>query len=277
MAEVRVTSLCYTGEGSVERNKRKISRLLEKIPDTDFLLLPEDAPDIDGRYAEEIPGPFSLWLQDLALDLSINIIGHLTEKAEGALFSTSLIIDRKGRITGKYRKIQLSYSDEKKRNLTRGKEVSVFHLDGISFGVAVCYDIWYPQVIQRMALKGARIVFVPFKEEEIYFSYLRSLAAARAIENVICLACCGGGGRSLRFDLTFKPFAFFVLPSGRIAREETASGYAHYMFPDLETIIREEKRPKHWKRPFDGTLLQKNGVIVPLEKDRKKGTAPELN
>ncbi|MFW6136439.1 MAG: carbon-nitrogen hydrolase family protein [Candidatus Aminicenantaceae bacterium] len=121
MAEVRVTSLCYTYGESAEQNQRKIAKLLKEYPNTDFLLLPEDTPDIDGRYAEKIPGPFSLWLQELACRFSINIIGPLTEKADSALFSTCLIIGREGHIAGKYRKIQLSFSDTKIRHLTSGK------------------------------------------------------------------------------------------------------------------------------------------------------------
>jgi predicted amidohydrolase len=251
MNKTKIALLSYTYDETTERNKQKISRLLRKVEDVDFVLLPEDSFDANGQCVEEIPGETSRWLQEKASEHGVNIIGNLTEKSGNFRYNTSLVIDRKGHIAGSYRKVQLNHADRTLRNLTPGKDLPTFIIDGIPFGISICYDAWYPETTRGLVLSGAKLIFIPFKEERPYIPYLRSLVKARAIENVIPLVGCGAGGFSRRFDRNFKKFAFFVLPSGKIVKEETQTEYALHVFPPLDDMIARERSRMNWERPFD--------------------------
>lgn len=254
MRKIRIALLCYTYEESDEQNREKVSRLLKKVEDADFVLLPEDSLDPDCRHPEKIPGEATRWLQEKARAHSVNIIGNLTERSGASLFNTCVIIDRKGQLVGSCRKVQLSYMDKSLRKLTPGKDLPLFKLEGIPFGVSICYDAWYPETVRNMVLNGAKLVFVPFREERPYISYIRKLASARAIENVIPLVGCGGGGYSRRFDRSFKNYAYFALPSGKIIKEETRRELSVHTFPPLDALIKRERSRMNWERPFDRNI-----------------------
>ena len=251
MKKIKIALLCYTYEESDEQNKKKLSRLLKKVEESDFVLLPENSLDPDCRYSEKIPGEATQWFQEKAQAHSINIIGNFIEKSGGSLYNTCVIIDRKGHLVGSYRKIQLSQTDKQLHKLSPGKELPVFNLEEIPFGVSICYDIWYPETARNLVLNGAKLVFVPFREERPYIPYIRNLIRARAIENVIPLVGCGAGGFSRRLNRTFKSFSFFVLPSGKFIKEESRREIAVHVFPPLDIIIAREKSVKKWERPFD--------------------------
>jgi predicted amidohydrolase len=105
-----------------------------------------------------------------------------------------------------------------------------------------------------MVFNGAKLVFVPFREERPYISYIRNLVSARAIENVIPLVGCGGGGYSRRFDQSFRSYACFVLPSGKIVKEESKRELSVHTFPPLDTMIKRERSRMNWERPFDRNI-----------------------
>lgn len=260
MKKIKVALLCYRYQKTVEQNMQRISSLLKKTKEADIAVLPEDAPDPDGQYSEVIPGKFTTWLQEEARRHSLHIVGNLTEKEGRHFYDTCVVINKKGSLVGTYRKVQLSPSDKTQRKLRRGIELPVFQTEGFCFGVPVCYDMWYPEIIRHLVFQGAKLLLCPFKEELEYLPYVRSLASARAIENVICVACCGGGGYSRRFNLNFKNFGLFVLPSGKVVKEESRKEHAEFSFPSLDGLIEKEKSRKNWERPFNRVIdfSQKN-------------------
>lgn len=112
-------------------------------------------------------------------------------------FNVSILINRKGKITGKYRKINL-YGDK----VNPGNKVEVFKTDFGKIGVVICWDLASPDLFQTMREKGAEIIFCPSqwwydsephknkhkKEREMVL--LKSLILARAFENVCFVALC---------------------------------------------------------------------------------------
>lgn len=114
----------------------------------------------------------------------------------GERFNISMLIDREGKIRGKYKKINL-YGD---RTLP-GHKVRVFQTDFGKIGIAVCWDITYPKLFDTMKREGAQIVFCPanwsydliphergHKKREL--GLLRSILLARAHENIFFVALC---------------------------------------------------------------------------------------
>lgn len=115
---------------------------------------------------------------------------------EGKTYNLSLLINRDGRIMGEYNKIHL-YGEKS----IAGKKVKVFDTDFGKIGIAICWDLAFPDLFQKLKKKGAEIVFCPaqwwydskmhyhdHKKREL--AILRSLILSRAYENVFFMALC---------------------------------------------------------------------------------------
>lgn len=121
-----------------------------------------------------------------------NIWAIVTDNFEekGKNYNIALLINRKGVIKGKYRKINL-YDDFTKE----GRKTFVYKTDFAKIGIAICWDLAFPDIFTKMKKKGAEIVFCPsywcyeytahrdnHKKKEM--KLLRSLVLARAFENL---------------------------------------------------------------------------------------------
>ncbi|PIN88915.1 hypothetical protein COU57_06905 [Candidatus Pacearchaeota archaeon CG10_big_fil_rev_8_21_14_0_10_32_14] len=117
-------------------------------------------------------------------------------KFDDRAFNMAILIDRQGKIRGKYKKIHL-YGDR-----TRPGRVSkVYDTDFGKIGIAVCWDLNFPQLFKNMKDKGAEIVFCPSqwwymeeahkdKPKNNEMKLLESMAMTRAFENLFYVAIC---------------------------------------------------------------------------------------
>jgi N-carbamoylputrescine amidase len=115
--------------------------------------------------AEPIPGPSTEFLGALAKELDVVIVGSLFERrAAGVYHNTAVVLDRDGRLAGRYRKMHIPDDPGyyEKFYFTPGDlgftpiETSVGKL-----GVLVCWDQWYPEGARLMALAGADLLLYP--------------------------------------------------------------------------------------------------------------------
>ncbi len=115
-----------------------------------------DDPRIFMSISEEIPGPTSQRIGNLAKEHRMYVAANYYEKAEDKVFNTSVLFGRGGEILGKYRKIHLPVNE--KWMVTPGEEVRVFETDIGAIGFSICYDIIFPEQCRAMALNGADII-----------------------------------------------------------------------------------------------------------------------
>src|SRR6516225_11431585 len=116
-------------------------------------------------FAEEIPGPTTKRLSEIAKELDIVIVASLFEKrAAGLYHNTAAIIDADGTFLGKYRKMHIPDDPlfYEKFYFTPGdlgfKSWKTKHA---TIGVLICWDQWYPEGARLTALSGAEILFYP--------------------------------------------------------------------------------------------------------------------
>ena len=90
-------------------------------------------------------------------------------------------------------------------------------LDGVACGASICYDLRFPELYRRLALKGAKVIFVPAEWPEARGDVWRLLLQARAVENqtYICGVNCVGTFK----DDTFYGHSMIVAPNGKILVE----------------------------------------------------------
>lgn len=122
----------------------------------------------DHKYfqlAEEIPGPSTDALSEVAKEKNVVIIASLFEKrSAGVYHNTAAIIDADGKYLGKYRKMHIPDDPlfYEKFYFTPGDlGFQAFETKYAKIGVCVCWDQWYPEAARLTALRGAQILFYP--------------------------------------------------------------------------------------------------------------------
>jgi predicted amidohydrolase len=131
----------------------------------DIVCLPECITVIGtGRTgvqcAEPIPGPSCKKLGAAALRNRIWVVAGLYERDGDRIYNTAVLIDREGRLAGKYRKVHLP-REEWKKGITPGHEYPVFKTDFGTVAIQICYDWFFPEPEAIFAAKGAEILFAP--------------------------------------------------------------------------------------------------------------------
>jgi len=109
-------------------------------------------------------------------------------------YKISLLIDRQGKIRGRYKKINLC-DDE----VTPGSKIFTYQTDFAKIGIVICWDLAFPELFAKMKKAGAEIIFIPsywcyeqpayaknHKEKEKQL--LKSLLMSRAFENLFFVA-----------------------------------------------------------------------------------------
>ena len=121
------------------------------------------------EYAEPEGGPTFTRLSGLAAELDIYIVGGTIPELDGdRLCNTSFIFNRKGELIAKHRKVHLfdiylkdGISMKESDQLTAGNSITVFDTEYGKVGVAICYDVRFPEMMRMMALAGAKLIILP--------------------------------------------------------------------------------------------------------------------
>lgn len=141
----------------------------------DLVILPEmfNCPysnDSFPVYAEPEGGESHQFLSELARGLGIWLVaGSIPERTvDGKLRNTSFVFDRLGRQVAKHSKMHLFDIDveggqkfKESDTLTPGSSVTVFETEFCRIGLAICYDLRFPELARLMVDEGAKILVIP--------------------------------------------------------------------------------------------------------------------
>ena len=161
----------------------------------------------EAAIAEPVPGPTTARLGAVARELGVWLVaGSLHERADGErrVFNTSCLVDPRGEIVARYRKLHLFDVDLPGRvviqeSATRapGAEVVAAATDLGTLGLSICYDLRFPELYRRLSLSGAEVLLVPsaftFPTGAAHWEVL---LRARAVENQCYLIAANQAGRS---------------------------------------------------------------------------------
>ena len=117
------------------------------------------------KFAEKIPGKTSKVFCDLSKELNVVLMISLFEKkTRGFYHNTSIVINEKGKILSKYRKMHIPDDPGyyEKFYFTPGdlgfKSIKTKYGN---IGPLICWDQWFPEAARLTALRGAQIIFYP--------------------------------------------------------------------------------------------------------------------
>ncbi|WML66824.1 MAG: omega-amidase [Methanoregula sp. SKADARSKE-2] len=139
---------------------------------------PHSSKNIQGMEASIISS-----LQRFARKSSIALLGSVREATETGPRNTSVVIGNDGRILTTYSKIHLFSPAKENEFFLPGTEPGVFPLGGLLCGVAICYDLRFPELFRIYARMGVQVVFIPAAWPERRIHHWELFIRARAAEN----------------------------------------------------------------------------------------------
>lgn len=225
---VAVVNLRPPNTGSKEASLAAFAKTVrEKAPaGVDIILLPEGVTVVGtGRSYVEVatpaPGEDTEFLGRLAKEKNAYLVAGIYEREGRAVYNTSVLFDRSGRLIGKYRKVYLP-REELEGGITPGDSYPVFPLDFGRVGMMICYDVFFPDPARALAVQGAELILMPI------WGGPERLAVARALENRVFLAASG-----------YDHPTYVMDPDGEILASASEEGSVAVATIDLNRRYRE--------------------------------------
>lgn len=150
-----------------------------------------------ARYATPLDSGMFAETAVLAQKHQIHILGScLSLLGEGQFGNTAVLFAPDGRILADYSKTHLFRLMQEEQYLTAGDKLALVETDWGKWGLAICYDLRFPELFRRYALAGANLVFLPSEWPHPRLAHWRTLLRARAIENQMFMAACNRVGET---------------------------------------------------------------------------------
>ena len=143
--------------------------------------------------------------------------GSFVEKDGENYYNTSLLLDPKGKIAGKYRKIHLfGYGSRENELLTPGSRICTVKTEYGIIGLATCYDLRFPEQFRAMTDRGAHFFLISSAWPAARSAHWKLFNQVRAVENQSFLISCNSCGTQAGNDLA--GLSMIIGPEGEIIR-----------------------------------------------------------
>lgn len=198
--------------------------------DCRLLLFPEAAdigydPPLIPRYAASSWPVVQETMSGLAREYKIFLACGVCVPSPNGLANTLAVWNTQGELAVRYDKIHLfqGHDGGEQRIFLPGSRMAGFELDGIRFGLFICYDLRFPELFRAQALAGCHVFLVASAWPRSRAETWTTLCRARAIENQCFLLGANRVGEHGIFP--FCGQSLFCEPTGQMeladAREST--------------------------------------------------------
>jgi len=225
-----------------EENTKEILQLMSES-DAQLDVFPEysmgiPANGINKGYvrenAEPLDGEFVQRIVDGTLGRHSAVVFTTFLKEKDSIYNTA-ILAKSGKIQAVYKKIHLfdAFGNQESAIFTAGNKLATADLEPFKIGLAVCFDLRFPEIFRAMMYKGVNLFIIPsgWYEGEYKIEQWRALLAARAHENVSYLVAANQTSPS------FIGHSTVIHPMGYPIKEvnhEKASFLAELDFEELQ-------------------------------------------
>jgi len=207
----------------------------------------EDQAEIDAFFEREMPGPETRPLFEEAARLGMAFcLGYAELIQEGGAlrrYNTSILVDRAGRIVGKYRKIHLpGHAEHEPWRPFQHLEKRYFDVGDVGFpvwralggvlGMCICNDRRWPETYRVMGLQGVEMILLgyntpahnpPAPEHDALGPFHNHLVMqAGAYQNATWVVGVAKCGREEGCDLIGQ--SAIIAPSGEIVAQAATLG-----------------------------------------------------
>ena len=190
--------------------------------------LSEQAEYMNGELAQE--------LARIAAQKNMYIVaGSMATYGDNGFYNTTMVFSPQQGLLDTYSKIHLFSLFNEQNMVNAGKERKVLDIAGVSSGLAICYDMRFPELGRAMAQDGAKIVYIPAEWPTVR-GYAWELAAkgfALFNQCFVCAVNCAGSFKGQEF----YGHSMLVSPWGEVlAMAQGASEEIVYAQVDVDEV-----------------------------------------
>ncbi|MGC9256844.1 nitrilase-related carbon-nitrogen hydrolase [Desulfurella sp.] len=191
-------------EGNIEKNYEASLSMIERAKQdgSSLVLFPElflsgfDYTNLD-KLSRLSPKYIDKLLEE---SKNIAICGTFLENIDNKIYNTFYCIYER-KVLFKYSKVKLFEVTKEDYYFNAGNknQPNTFDLFGIKFGVCICFELRFPEILRKAALNGAQVLLVSAIWPVERLHAWQSLSCARAIENQAFVVTCNANEASGRW------------------------------------------------------------------------------
>jgi len=148
------------------------------------------------EYASSLNEGWFAQMRSLAVDFGIGVGGSMIEEDQGDFYNSFVLYDKTGDLLGSYRKIHLFQKLQEHIHFKGGKKVVVVDSPWGKIGLAICYDLRFPEIFRTCVVEGAELILLVAEWPRRRIEHWKILLQARAIENQCFIAAVNKAGIS---------------------------------------------------------------------------------
>ncbi|MFH0411515.1 carbon-nitrogen hydrolase family protein [Corynebacterium sp. L4756] len=206
---MKVAAVQFQSSGDIDANLARAKELISTAADNGakLIVLPEATAQAfaTGRLdtsAQELDGAFATAIKEHVETLGVTVVLGMFrpadtvdngEKTINRVYNTALITGP-GVHLG-YNKIHTydAFNYRESDTVKPGTELVTFELEGLTVGLAICYDIRFPEQFKALARQGAEVIVVPtsWADGPEKRPQWRLLSATRALDSTAYIVCAG--------------------------------------------------------------------------------------
>jgi predicted amidohydrolase len=191
---MKISAGIFQYEMRDETPLRRIQRLEEKLQKTDgldLIVCPELFLSGYGsfekikEFCEQSDGEFANKISLLAKKYSTAILYGYPEMSKNSLFNSAQYFDNQGLSISNHRKKMLPPTADESKIFKPGIENSIITINGIKSAIVICYELEFPELIRKLALKGVELIIAPTGQSSHWPAAAHYNCRTRAFENGI--------------------------------------------------------------------------------------------
>lgn len=236
-------------DDSLRQTLALIDEAMSRYNKVDVICLPEMYYTNPTRKNLDTVGmtlwnPLTIALADYARKYHVNIItGCFPWKAKGGLYNTCLCLDRDGAIVGQYNKTHLfDAMNVKESDLVKaGEEICVVDFDFGRVGIAVCYELRFPEYLTRICKEGVELLCIPAAFYIPRHDHWEILTKAAALQNLVYVCAVN------QYNRFYFGRTCIVDPNGVTVAEATDKETYSYAQIDLDYVKDMREMFRKWE------------------------------
>lgn len=233
--------------GDLAGNRRCMAELAQRALDggAQVVLFPElascgyDLPNL-AALAEPLDGPTAEAMAELAASHRAYVAWGMAERHGERFYNTLALAGPAGTLLARYRKTHLIPLLGEPDHFAPGDEVVVVPTDIGALGLAICYDLRFPGLFQRMMAQGAEILLVAAQWPQVRAEHWRILTVATAVQSLAFLIGANGAGLCCGEPLAGR--SVIASPWGERIAEASEEGTILYADVDLADVAEARRK-----------------------------------
>ena len=244
-----VVRICCVQAESVPRAPEKnLARAKEcareaKRQGASLIAFPEQYPTgwdpHDVEFTDDGTGVICQGWAAVAREAGIHVLGSYRKETKALPQNVAAVFSPEGVCIAEYGKIHLFSPGGEDQSFSPGNKLAEFILDGVRFGIAICYDLRFPDLFCAYGRAGCDAVVVPAAWPCARLKHWHLFLHARALENQMYVA--GINPAEGRVEGGYCGGTAVINPKGEVVAEADGAGAA-LVFADIDSAALQGAR-----------------------------------